>query len=315
MAEIALHIACPTHAGELAVAECDRCGVPLCPRCRVEGVVSNNEFCSDACCDAHEAATTQEFLRGLDHPIVTGWQIWARSLKALVIHGAPLALLATILLGDSLSGSIDEPVNLSAGASWALLLLGAYSMALVATVMSKGYTGYIEGNAYLWTLRRSLPWAAASALMYAISSLGYLVFIVPGVILSIRLFWADEFALAHNAGPILALKESWRLTSGQTGKLFRFQLLAGLAGWLVFMGGLILFVPIGTIIALLGDRGTLVLFWFLFLLIFVGYGAVHGPELARFYGMYAARLQGYDPDVPVRLGLQKGTPREPPPAS
>jgi hypothetical protein len=305
MAEIATHTACPIHPEELAVAECDRCGSPLCPRCRVEGVVSNNEFCSDACCDAHEAATTQQFLRGLDHPIVTGWQLWARSLKPLVIHGAPLALLATILVGDAVTGPIDEPVSLSGGAPWALLLLGVYAVALVATVMSKVYTGYVEGNAYLWALRRLLPWAAASALMYAISSLGYLAFIIPGVVLSIRLFWADEFALAHNAGPIRALKESWRLTSGQTGKLFVFQIVAGLAGWLVFMGGAVLFFLIGTIAASLGDQVVLVFFWFMFLLIFVGYGALHGPELARFYGMYAARLQGYDPDAPVRLGLQK----------
>ena len=84
---------------------------------------------------------------------------------------------------------------------------------------------------------------------------------------------------------------------------------AGLAGWLVFLGGAIVFTLIGTFLSLMGDRAVLLFSWFTFFMVFVGYGALHGPELARFYGMYAARLEGYDPDAPVRLKIQKRVPR------
>ena len=34
---------------------------------------------------------------------------------------------------------------------------------------------------------------------------GFLLLIVPGIVLSVRLFWADEFALVHSASPLAAL--------------------------------------------------------------------------------------------------------------
>lgn len=68
----------------------------------------------------------------------------------------------------------------------------------------------------------------ASILSFVVILVGLILFIIPGIILAIRLsFWA--YALVEgNLGPIAALKESWRITKGQTINLSIFYLLLGL---------------------------------------------------------------------------------------
>ncbi|MBI3282955.1 hypothetical protein HYZ70_02660 [Candidatus Curtissbacteria bacterium] len=75
---------------------------------------------------------------------------------------------------------------------------------------------------------------------------GLILFIIPGIILAVRLsFWA--YALVESdLGPIEAIKESWRITEGHTINLFIFNFLLGLLnvlGFLALFAGLLLTVP------------------------------------------------------------------------
>ena len=65
---------------------------------------------------------------------------------------------------------------------------------------------------------------------------------MPGVIISIRLFWADEFAVIHSRGVLSAVRESWALTKGHTWRIFRFHMRVAMAEMLVSLGGLIALV-------------------------------------------------------------------------
>ena len=90
---------CANHTDRQAVAECDHCGKPYCVDCRVEDVAADEAFCSHACREEHSnargvatLAKERTFLDGYQRPIRAGWALWARSLRALCVHTAPLAI-------------------------------------------------------------------------------------------------------------------------------------------------------------------------------------------------------------------------------
>ena len=164
-----------------------------------------------------------------------------------------------------------------------------FGIALTQVILSQRYTRLVQGNPYTWTLRRFVPWVLTWIICFAAIVLGTLALLIPGIILGLRLFWADEFALIHRAGPIQALKESWKLTSGNIGSLFVFQFLAGLAAYVVLIPMGILVLAFMVLVLLLGSPEYLLPLEnaLIYLMIFVGYGGLHGPEIVYFYGMRA----------------------------
>lgn len=80
---------------------------------------------------------------------------------------------------------------------------------------------------------------------------GFLLLIIPGIILSIRLSLAPYFVVDKNAGPLESLKKSFTVTKGLTWKLFFFGLvwmLINLAGVLCLFIGVLVTFPV-TLIA------------------------------------------------------------------
>lgn len=72
--------------------------------------------------------------------------------------------------------------------------------------------------------------------------LGYLCFIVPGVILHIKLDQADYFLVDRKTGPIAAMDASWRVTNGSILMLFLFGLIMQFVqfiGWCALLIGAI----------------------------------------------------------------------------
>ena len=190
--------------------------------------------------------------------------------------------------GESLAAEGGETA-LSEGNEFLLLLMMAFGIALTQVILSQRYTRLVQGDPYAWTLRRFVPWALSWVICIAAIGLGMLALLVPGIILALRLFWADEFVLVHRAGPIQAFKESWRLTSGNIGSIFVFQFLAGWAAYVVLIPIGVLFLALAALVQLLGSSeylGPLEL-TLVYLMIFVGYGGLHGPEIVYFYGMRA----------------------------
>ena len=115
--------------------------------------------------------------------------------------------------------------------------------------------------------------------------------IIPGIYLGLKLFWADEFAMVHQANPLQALSESWRLTEGEVGSIFRFQSLVGLSVYLLLIPAGILIWVIQTTFELLGSPAYLewLMLPLLYFGVFLGYAALHGPEVVHFYAMRAER--------------------------
>lgn len=310
MAELTTRASCTKHPEQLAESACDHCGNPLCKKCSVEAVAADHEYCSKACRDAREADTLSRLLVGIEEPFTTGWRLWFGSLGTLVKHLAPITLLIAVAWGISISQADASDVGPGAdqvvfgGMILALVFL-SYGFALTGVVLSHQYTGVTRGNLYLWALRRTVPWLVTWFLAMVLIGIGYVALIVPGVILALRLFWADEFALAHNTGPIRSLKASWELTVDDAGMLFGFQFLSGLAAWLVVMAGFAALYLIAFILLSLGTVGSGLTLWLSVLILLVGYGAVHGPQLAKFYGMRAAQIMGDSSDGITKLGLRK----------
>jgi len=87
----------------------------------------------------------------------------------------------------------------------------------------------------------------ASAVVYGlIVGLGFLLLIVPGIILALRLYFFNYFLVDKGMGPIQALKQSWNLTKGMTIKLLLLTLASvgiNVLGALCFGLGLLVTVP------------------------------------------------------------------------
>jgi hypothetical protein len=271
----------------------------------VEEVALEEVFCSQLCRSQRSDTRTAPLqtneatlLEGYDAPIRTGWRLWFRSIPSLTLRLAPVGLLASLILFqiEVVSENLFGPLLLL------LLLTGAFGIALIQAGMAREYTGMVTGNLYLWTLKRFAPWLLTEVIVLGAATLGTLAFVVPGIIVGLRWFWADEFALVHGMGPIRSTKESWELTRGESGAIFLFQTLAGLAAYGVFFIGVVVFVVLATGFEAVGVpettplQGALVI-----ILAYLGYAGVHAPEVAYFYGMRAARSRPLDAAGPLSI--------------
>ena len=306
MAEVERETRCATHPNELAVAACDHCGKPFCGPCRVEEVGAEEVFCSQFCRTERAAGrpapiklSEDALIEGFEAPIRTGWRVWWGSIPALSKHIAPLALLIGLLTWRE----AEAPEQGGEGGVEALLvlLLLVFGIALTQAEMTSQYTGLIQGNLYVWTLRRFVPWLVTEALVLLLTLVGLLAFVVPGLILGLRLFWADELAMVHQMAPHRALKESWDLTRGGAGSMFKVQFFMGLAAYLMLIVGGLVLVMIFSGLAAIGRPD-----WFaplelalLYLIFFIGYAGIHAPEVVYFYGVRARQSRSPRPSTKV----------------
>ncbi len=191
--------------------------------------------------------------------------------------------LVAISTADSAEGTVSD---LGAGI---LIVAFAIGAAISQVILSNNYVALSPGVPYAWALKRFVPWVVTVVLAFAIMFLGLFALIIPGIYLSLRLFWADEFALIHGAGPIQALKESWMLTESSAGAIFSFQFLAGLAAYgVIIVVGLVM----GGVRVLLESASAfldleLLQMAFIYWGILLGYSGLHAPEIVYLYGMRA----------------------------
>lgn len=99
----------------------------------------------------------------------------------------------------------------------------------------------------LWNPQPFWRFLGAEVLAGIIIFVGFLLLVVPGVIASLGLCFVLYVVIDREAGPINALKESWRLTTGSKWQLFLLVLaLIGLnlLGLLLLLVGILVTVPI-----------------------------------------------------------------------
>jgi hypothetical protein len=179
--------------------------------------------------------TREDCLDGLEFPFATGWALWRKALPVLLPHAAiPAALVAAFV--SPIASHWADP---DAQAAWwevVLVLLIVEAIVIVtAAIISTAHTSDDPKTAPSLAARRFVPWATTLLMVGFLVLAGYLLFIIPGIYIAIRLFWADEFSLIHNQSPVASIRSSWRLTQGAVADVFGFQIKLGfvqLAAWL-----------------------------------------------------------------------------------
>ena len=103
-----------------------------------------------------------------------------------------------------------------------------------------------------WSLKDFMPNKPTLILSFIVASitagigtmLGFVLLIVPGVIISLGISQFGFVLIDENAGPFEALARSWEITKGSKGQLFLFMIYTGL----VALGGFLALI-IGTAVA------------------------------------------------------------------
>ena len=86
----------------------------------------------------------------------------------------------------------------------------------------------------------------SNILVSILTIIGFLFFIIPGIVLAVRTQFYVYFIVEEEVGPIDAIKKSWNLTKGSFWNIFFFGLLAGgvqILGALALLVGLIFTTP------------------------------------------------------------------------
>jgi uncharacterized membrane protein len=102
----------------------------------------------------------------------------------------------------------------------------------------------------LWYYKPILNYFIASLIQGVIVTIGFILLIIPGIILSIRLYYTYYLIIDKNLGFVEAIKKSWAITRGNTWNLFFFGILIGLInilGALCLIVGLFVTVPLSLI--------------------------------------------------------------------
>jgi len=92
-----------------------------------------------------------------------------------------------------------------------------------------------------------LDYLIASIIYGIILFVGFILLIVPGIIMMSRLMFYPYLIVNKNMGPIKALKKSWEITQDHTSQVFVFWLMSSLIniiGMLVFGIGLFVSIPV-----------------------------------------------------------------------
>jgi hypothetical protein len=85
------------------------------------------------------------------------------------------------------------------------------------------------GKSFDVVLGKLIPIALATLLMVAISLAGFILLIIPGIFLVVKLFFYEFAILLDNMGVKSSLKKSWHITKGNWWNIFAFLLLMCLA--------------------------------------------------------------------------------------
>lgn len=277
----AKHSALPSQAGKEGI--CKKCKAPLTVPISEPSIGIRR---------GNDTITSKEnLIDGFKHPFVTGAKLWSHSFLPLVKRiGLPIAGL--VFVAVLFLQRYDFDSNPTAG----MTLLAAAGLAIVYVIfvidllISHLHTGNSIDNIYHVATRRFLPTAVTWLIAIIAVFMGTLLLIIPGIILGLRLFWADEFALVNGQTPIAAIRSSFDLTRAFGGRIWLFQFLEGLLSYGVFLAAIFILIPVAELKSLIAtDLFTALWAAVLFLLFTLGYSFLHASEVAYFYGLRAEK--------------------------
>jgi uncharacterized membrane protein len=182
--------------------------------------------------------------------IKLGWKTVKKNLWFLL--GVELTVLLFVTFAEHSSSKIPE-------SAWLANFVFSVSSICLSTVLTIGLTKIflnlhdkkkVSFSDLYSHYKLLIKYLIAGTLSSIITFIGYLLLIVPGIILSIRLQFVSLLVVDKGMGPIEAIKTSWSITKGISWNLFLFLmliLLINIAGLLALVVGLFISYPIGMI--------------------------------------------------------------------
>lgn len=164
---------------------------------------------------------------------------------ALVLTVVPfiLALIGGCAFAEDMPGVASCSNIVGSVGDFAFTIMG-YIAGVGAVLAAAGAYADVPANwqeAARSALAKFFPILAAGIVFGIVAAVGTILLIVPGVILIISLGWYSAALMIERTGPMVSLGRSWRLVSGQRGRLF-------LAGLLYFLIQLVVFGVVALII-------------------------------------------------------------------
>lgn len=181
--------------------------------------------------------------------ITYGWDQVKSRLKFFIVLVLIIGLASSIpnILTSAAEsrneGTLSLILNIAGIILQLAIALGAIGIAL--HVYDRKKTGYGD----LFQQFKLIPQYIIASILYMLIVIGGLIlFIIPGIIWSVKFQFFAYLMVDKGLGPIEALKESTRITDGVKWKLFFLKIVLSLinvAGLLCFVVGLLVTIPLG----------------------------------------------------------------------
>lgn len=176
-----------------------------------------------------------------------------------LIVGGPMMVLYIVMMVASVAageasasrgGAPDPDAGLAIALGFAgvfvgfMLLILLLTPVFIARLMRMAMTAVRGGTPAIGDIFRGEmrygSMLALSLLQGTLIFLGYLLFVVPGVILALGLYFSAFLVVDQRMGAVDAMKASWQLTNGKKGQVFVVMLVFGLVsagcGFIPFVG-------------------------------------------------------------------------------
>ena len=183
-----------------------------------------------------------------------GWETFKR--RPWFFVGATLVIFLLYIVAGALTVTIDYALT---GDTENHSGVGSILDWLIGTLISMGVVAfYLKAHdnpeqvtlSALWHPHPYWSYLAATVLVELVIVLGLLLLIVPGIIFGLMFMFTSFIVIDRALGPIDAMKESKRITSGYRWRLLGFILLLALinlAGVIALVVGLLVTVPVTSI--------------------------------------------------------------------
>lgn len=183
-----------------------------------------------------------------------GWETFKR--RPWFFAGTALLIVVLSGLVDSLTGRVDSLVT---GSPEHPSGLGLLLNLAFGTLLSMGATAfYIAAHnnpdgaeiSMLWHPRPFWKYLGLSILLAIVIGIGFALLIVPGIILFLMFMFSTIIVIERGLGPIDAMSESRRLTSGHKWQLLTFSVLLfliNLLGLLALIVGIFVSIPVSAL--------------------------------------------------------------------
>ena len=195
---------------------------------------------------------------GVGEMIAASLTVYARRWRTLfAVAGVlilPYAVLYLALAEPPPSLSLD-PTNeearrfLSVMGPWLLIRLFITTIMLAAVIRTtmETYVGIESGwrESAAAAISKMLALTVVAVLFWSAATMGFVLFVVPGVFLVVCLSLSLPVLMTEGVDPVTALGRSWRMTAGRRWQVLGVLLLSSA---LVVIGSLVLYLAVGSLL-------------------------------------------------------------------